>query len=156
MVSIVCTRRTFNLELAMLWHVMTCYVEVLYPFISLYFFGVYIYTREGKNTRESSQCDKKFSDAQIEFKPSPFDRTGTNWQLNSFEDWELVTSSCRYPPLKSWETSNFAPLAMRWLKICQLRWSISVQTWCLREIWSLLLKEQTLRCYISVWNNFSH
>ena len=46
--------------------------------ISLYFFGVYIYTREGENTRESSQCDQKFSDAQIEFKPSPFDRTGTN------------------------------------------------------------------------------
>ena len=50
----------------------------LLPTISLYFFGVYIYTREGKNTRESSQCDQKFSDAQIEFKPSPFDRTGTN------------------------------------------------------------------------------
>ena len=46
--------------------------------MSVNFFGVYIYTREGKNTRESSQCDQKFSDAQIEFKPSPFDRTCTN------------------------------------------------------------------------------
>ena len=54
------------------------YIYMMSTTISLYFFGVYIYTRVCIYTHESSQCDQKFSDTQIALKPSPIDRTYTN------------------------------------------------------------------------------
>ena len=76
-----------------------------------------------------------------------------NSTLLKIENWWLLRV---HIPLWShgWKSSNFAPLAMRWLKICQLCWSTSLQTWCLREIWSLLLKEQTSKNLelSSIWN----